>query len=138
MQIRFGVLTAAALTLLGCQTQPQQPDPYPQLLIGPRAQAYLQIEAVQEGYASSNLLRAGVRLYNRSGQEQTLRYRFSWFDANGFELKGLAGRWEQRSLRPAEPVMIDRVAPSPKAVSYRIQLFDPRTPSANSTQGIDG
>ncbi len=138
MQIRIGVLAAAALTLLGCQTQPQQPVEHPQLLIGPRAQSYLQIEAVQEGYASSNLLRAGVRLYNRSSQEQLLRYRFSWFDASGFELKGLSGRWEQLPLRPAEPVMIDRVAPSPKAVSYRIQLFDPRTPVANSAQGIDG
>ncbi|MBV0934413.1 DUF1425 domain-containing protein [Marinobacterium weihaiense] len=138
MQIRNGVLAAAALALLGCQTQPQPPTDYPQLQIGPRAQSYLQIEAVQEGYASSDLLRAGVRLYNRSNQQQTLRYRFSWFDANGFELKGLASRWEQHPLRPAEPVMIDRVAPSPKAVRYRIQLFDPRTAPTHSTQGIDG
>jgi len=137
MQIRTGVLATAALMLLGCQTQPLQPE-YPQLQIGPRAQSYLHIEAVQEGYASSNLLRAGVRLYNRSSQQQTLRYRFSWFDGNGFELKGLAGRWEQQPLRPNEPVMIDRVAPSPKAVSYRIQLFDPRTPVTTPTQGIDG
>lgn len=138
MKTRIGVLATAALALWGCQTQPQQPVEYPQLLIGPRAQSYLQIEAVQQSYASSNLLRAGVRLYNRSSSEQTLRYRFSWFDANGFELKGLSGRWEQQPLRPGEPMMIDRVAPSPKAVSYRIQLFDPRTPIANSTQGIDG
>lgn len=138
MKTRTAVLATTSLVLFGCQTQPQQTDSYPQLLIGPKAQSYLHIEGVQEGYASSDLLRAGVRLYNRSQQERKLRYRFSWFDAGGFELQGLSGRWEHRLLRPNEPVMIDRVAPSPKAVSYRIQLFDPSTPYTQPTQGTDG
>lgn len=132
------VAMATVLTLLGCQTRPQQDELYPQLLIGPKAQGYLQIEGVQQGVASSDLLRAGVRLHNRSRTEQILRYRFSWFDARGFELQGLAARWERQVLRPNEPVTLDRVAPGPNAVSYRIQLFDVQSPTASTTQGIDG
>ncbi|MET4000638.1 DUF1425 domain-containing protein [Marinobacterium sp. MBR-109] len=131
-----GLLLAAGL-LAGCQTQPQQPVEWPQLTIGPKARSYLQIEAVPEGVASGNLLRAGVRLYNRSQSEQTLRYRFSWTDANGFELPGMASRWEQRILRPGEPVALDRVAPGPAATSYRIYLFDINTGTATHTQGIE-
>ncbi len=136
--IRSSLILATALYLMGCQAKPQQSSSYPQLQIGPQAQSYLQIEAVQEGTVSTNLLRAGVRLYNRSQYEHSLRHRFIWYDTSGFELKGLASRWEQRVLRPQESIMIDRVAPSPQAVSYRIQLFDLRTPSPQTSQGVDG
>ena len=129
-----GLLLTAGL-LAGCQTQPQQASDWPQLTIGPKARGYLQIESAPQGVASGNLLRAGVRLYNRSQSEHTLRYRFSWMDANGFELPGMASRWEQRLLRPGEPVALDRVAPGPAATSYRIYLFDINT--ATHAQGIE-
>ncbi|MDY6891598.1 MAG: DUF1425 domain-containing protein [Pseudomonadota bacterium] len=132
----IGLLLTLGL-LAGCQSQPQQPAQWPQLTIGPKASRYLQIEAVSQGTASGNLLRAGVRLYNRSQSEQTLRYRFVWLDASGFELPGLASRWERRLLRPGEPVALDRVAPSPTAADYQIHLFDLATGTASHTQGIE-
>src|SRR5690606_41341915 len=65
MNIRTLALAATMLLAAGCQTQPVA-TPYPQRVLGPRASGYLEIEAVQEGKASSDLLRAGVRLYNKS------------------------------------------------------------------------
>lgn len=132
----FGLLLATAL-LAGCQVQPQDSRADPQLTLGPRARNYLHIEGVQQGLASGNLLRAGVRLHNASTTDKTLRYRFSWRDANGFELPGLANRWEQIELRPAEPVALDRVAPSPQAVAFHIYLFDINSNSAATAQGYE-
>lgn len=133
----IGLLLTAAGLLTGCQLQPQPDADWPQLTLGPKARSYLQIDAVPEGIAAGNLLRAGVRLYNRSPSEQTLRYRFSWLDQHGFELPGLAARWEQRVLRPGEPVSLDRVAPGPAATRYHIYLFDINSAPAAATQGME-
>ncbi|MGE4407992.1 YcfL family protein [Pseudomonas sp.] len=123
---------AATMLLAGCQTQPAA-SPHPHLVIGPRAGGYLEIESVQEGKASGDLLRAGVRLHSRSLGRQELRYRFEWLDASGFEIPGLAARWELLELRPRVSHSLDRVAPSPRAVAYRIHLFDTHTPPANAS-----
>lgn len=131
MNIRVLALAAMMLLAAGCQTQPVA-TPYPQLVIGPRASGYLQIEAVQEGKASSDLLRAGVRLHSKSVMKQELRYRFEWLDSDGFELPGLAARWELLELRPRISHSLDRVAPSPRAAAYRIHLFDTDTPPVNT------
>ncbi|EXF44031.1 putative periplasmic lipoprotein [Pseudomonas sp. BAY1663] len=131
MHLRTLGLTAAMLLAAGCQTQPQ-PSPYPHLVIGPRAGSYLEIESVQEGKASGDLLRAGVRLHSRSLGRQELRYRFEWLDSSGFEVPGLASRWELLELRPQVSHSLDRVAPSARAVAYRIHLFDTHTPPANA------
>ena len=127
MKISILALAAALLLTGGCQTQPVS-STHPHLVIGPRAGGYLQIESVQEGRASGDLLRAGVRLHNRSLGAQELRYRFEWLDAGGFEIQGLAARWELLELRPQVSHSLDRVAPSPRAVGYRIHLFDTHTP----------
>ncbi|MFV0453483.1 MAG: DUF1425 domain-containing protein [Pseudomonas sp.] len=131
MNIRTLALMATMLLASGCQTQPVA-TPYPQLVLGPSTSGYLEIEAVQEGKASSDLLRAGVRLHNKSLLKQELRYRFEWLDSDGFELPGLAARWELLELRPRISHSLDRVAPSPRAVAYRIHLFDADTPPVNT------
>lgn len=132
MNISF-VLVAALLVVSGCQTK--SPDTqHPHLVIGPRASSYLQIEGVQQGTASGDLLRAGVRLHSESNLRQTLRFRFEWLDASGFEIRGLAGRWERLELRPQISHSLDRIAPSPKATDYRIHLFDIDTPASVNTQ----
>lgn len=129
---------AAVVVVSGCQTKPPHSE-HPYLVVGPRASSYLQIEGVQEGSASGDLLRAGVRLHSVSNMQQTLRFRFEWLDASGFEVPGLAGRWERLELRPRISHSLDRIAPSPKATGYRIHLFDISTPAnVNShTSGIN-
>ena len=125
---------AATLALAsGCQST-AQPTHYSQLVIGPKAGSYLQIESVQQG-ASGELLRAGVRLHNRSGFTQDLRYRFEWLDADGFEIRGLAARWELLEMKPQVSHSLDRVATSPRARDYRIHLFDKNTPARETTNG---
>ena len=131
MNIRALGLAVAMLLTAGCQTQPVS-SAYPQLVIGPRAGSYLAIESVQEGKASGDLLRAGVRLHSRSLGRQELRYRFEGLDGSGFEIPGLASRWELLELRPQVSHSLDRVAPSARAVTYRIHLFDTDTPPANA------
>lgn len=131
MTIRVLVLATVA-AVSGCQTTPSQSE-HPNLVIGPRASSYLQIEGVQEGTASGDLLRAGVRLHSVSNMRQTMRLRFEWLDASGFEIRGLAARWERLELRPQISHSLDRIAPSPKAKGYRIHLFDISTPASVNT-----
>lgn len=120
-------LAASIALITGCQTAPS-PTEHPQLVIGPKASNYLHIESVQQG-TSGELLRAGVRLHNRSAATQDLRYRFEWLDASGFEIRGLAARWELLELQPHVSHSLDRIATSPKASAYRIHLFDKNTPA---------
>lgn len=128
------LLLLGVLMLSACSGRPVAPE-YPQLVMGPNARHYLQIESVQQGVASGDLLRAGVRLINTSGYSRTLRYRMVWLDSAGFELAGLASRWEQAQLRPNEQVSLSRIAPSAQAHDYRIYLFDLNTPSTTRGTG---
>lgn len=120
-------------TFAGCQSM-AEPQANPRLLIGSGASHYLFVESVQQAGAD-NLLHAGVRLHNRSALSRDIRFRFEWLDRDGFEIPGLASRWEHLTLRPEEPYSIDRVATSPQATDYRIHLFDRKTPAAGSPQG---
>lgn len=120
-------------TLAGCQNM-AEPQANPRLLIGPAASHYLVVDSVQQASAD-NLLRAGVRLHNRSALSRDIRFRFEWLDRDGFAIRGLASRWEHLTLRPEVPYSIDRVATSPQAIDYRIHLFDRKTPAAGSPQG---
>jgi len=133
MRNKILMLAVSAVLISGCQSTPQ-PTQYPQLVMGPRASNYLQIESVQQG-SSGDLLRAGVRLHNRSSVTRDLRYRFEWLDADGFELRGLAARWELLEMRPQVSHSLDRVAPSPRARDYRIHLFDKNTPARETNNG---
>lgn len=121
------------VVISGCQTRPHE-SPHEQLVIGPGASQYLVIESTQEAVAD-NLLRAGVRLYSRSSLDQDVRYRFEWLDQNGFELPGLAGRWEHLTLKPGLSYSLDRIASSPRATTYRIHIFDRHTPTSANHQG---
>lgn len=111
----------SVVLLFGCQSNSTLPV-NSNLVIGPKAKRYLHVDSFQVSPLSAGLLRVGLTFHTQSKHD--LRVRFVWLDGNGFELPGLATRWETLTLNPNEPRSIDRVAPSPLALDYRIYLFD--------------
>lgn len=120
------ILTALLplILLTGCQTQQVKSPNYPQLVFGQGAKSFLAVESVVDGYTSGQLLRVSIQAFNTSTQVKTLRYKFTWFDENGFAIDSLTSRWEALKAGPKEPISIQRIATSPKAVSYKVFLSD--------------
>ncbi|WP_164549076.1 YcfL family protein [Amphritea opalescens] len=120
------ILTALLpLTLLaGCQTQQVRSPDYPQLVFGQGAKSFLAIDSLTDGYTEGHLLRVSIQAVNASSSSKTLRYKFTWFDEAGFEINSLTSRWEALETAPHEPITINRLATSPKAVSYKVFLSD--------------
>lgn len=124
-----------AAALLGCQTSVVKPEDTLRVELGPHTSQYLQIRAVTEGHASSNLLRAGVNGFNTSSQAQQIRYRFIWIDSTGFEIASLPSRWQYTTLPPMEAFELNLVSSSPAAVDYRIRIYDQSRPAQTLSQG---
>ncbi len=127
------VITTVLLT--GCQAQPAAPETS-QLMLGPGVSQYISVDAQPGGITDGGLLRQGVRVHNRSHSTRKVRFRVVWFDHAGFELAGLSSsRWAIHTLRPGEPVTLSRIATTPKAINYRIDLFPAQVSQASSTEG---
>ncbi|MDO6561818.1 DUF1425 domain-containing protein [Amphritea sp. 1_MG-2023] len=130
------IILLPLLLLTGCQTQQVKSPDYPQLVFGQGASHFLAIESVTDGYTAGHLLKVSIQAFNRSNSSKTLRYKFTWFDAAGFEIKGLTSRWEALKTEPKEPILINRIATSPEAVSYQVFLSDAYA-SSTQPQGND-
>lgn len=124
------------LILTGCQTQQVKSLDYPQLVLGQGANRFLAIDSVTEGYTDGQLLRVSIQAVNTSSSAKTLRYKFTWFDAAGFEINSLTSRWEALETAPQEPISINRIATSPKVAAYKVFLSDAHA-SSTQPQGND-
>jgi uncharacterized protein YcfL len=112
------------LLLTGCQTQQVKSPDYPQLTFGQGAKSFVAIESVTDGYTPGQLLQVSIQAFNTASSNKTLRYKFTWFDENGFAINSLTSRWEALEIGPKEPISIQRIATSPKAVAYKVFLSD--------------
>lgn len=115
------VICLLGMSIAGCAPITPVPE-YPQLYIGPNAQQYVQTTDLRFLKNESNLLQVaydGASSFNRE-----IKYRFVWFDSNGFELPSITGRWQLRQLGASQPFTIQAIATSPKAVNFRLLIYD--------------
>lgn len=130
----MSTLAIASTLLLSACAGPTRQVADNRIELGPRAKQYLSVSGPYQTFVSSNLLKAGIEIQNASSFKHELRYRIAWFDASGFEIKGLASRWESVVLTPRETQSLSRIAPTPQAQRYRFYLFDINTINTSTTQ----
>ena len=79
------------------------------------------VEKINERLNSdSGLKELQVMGTNNTGEYVKLRYRVVWFDKSGFEIDSLGKNWTELPAYKNTDFTIHIIAPSPKAVEYRL------------------
>ena len=68
----------------------------------------------------AGLLELHVNGYNRSYQTKRFRYRVEWLDENGLLIQSKTSVWLPASAMGKSPFSLKAVAPTPKAVNFRM------------------
>ena len=68
----------------------------------------------------AGLLELHVNGYNRSYQTRRFRYRLEWLDENGLLIQSKTSVWLPASAMGKSPFSLKAVAPTPKAVDFRM------------------
>lgn len=68
--------------------------------------------------------RVQLNVKNGGNYPQDLRYRFEWFDGQGFKLYNPTEGWTNLTLRAGEQASLQATAPSPDAVDWRFTVQD--------------
>jgi uncharacterized protein YcfL len=81
-----------------------------------------------------NLLRIQFTVTNSSHRNEQLYYRFRWLDADGFTV------WEEEPWKPEliygkQNKVINIIAPTFKAVDFRLELQSPRNAASGGSSG---
>lgn len=67
-------------------------------------------------------VRGVVRLTSNYKGDQSILYRFSWYDANGLEVNSKPGPWRQAIVRGGESITLSEVTINPNGTQYRVQI----------------
>lgn len=70
----------------------------------------------------NDLLNVQVKIANDFSSTQQFQYRFSWFDASGFEVEKEADNWQPLIMHGGAVTTVQGVAPNPAVKSYKIVL----------------
>lgn len=68
------------------------------------------------------LLEVNLKLANLTSSDKAVEYRFSWFDADEFEVEAGTNAWTPVSLHGAQSVTVRGVAPNGSVKSYRLNV----------------
>lgn len=63
-----------------------------------------------------------VRLESRYNGDQSILYRFYWYDENGLEVNTKLGPWRQAIVRGLEAIIISEVSLNPEGRQFRVQI----------------
>lgn len=63
-----------------------------------------------------------VRLESRYNGDQSILYRFYWYDENGLEVNTKLGPWRQAIVRGLETIIISEVSLNPEGRQFRVQI----------------
>ncbi|MFG6204119.1 YcfL family protein [Pseudomonas retamae] len=126
MDFKLIAVVAIALLASGCAS-PQPPVPAPGsaaskvMVMGP--QKYIVVEAMRVARENGFML-VDVQLSNSAEKNKTLYYRFAWLGAEGFPVAE-EEVWKSQVLYASQNRFIQGIAPTPKAVDFRLELKTP-------------
>lgn len=66
--------------------------------------------------------RAVVKLSNKTSVDQTIQYRFYWYDEQGLEVNTKQAPWRRAILRGDETITLSEVSVNPNGKDFRVQL----------------
>jgi len=132
MEIKKLVTAGALLALLttaGCATsgieaigKPQSENDKKHLVIHNESLANaITIKAMRTRTVGGHL-EVNVTLANLTARDKNVQYRFSWFDADEFQVEGDANAWTPVTLHGAATVQLKALAPNASATSYKLNV----------------
>ena len=71
---------------------------------------------------SGDLLEVNVVLTNLTSTDKNIQYRFSWFDADNFEVEQGSRSWNPVVLHGHASVTMKAVAPNTKVTTYKVNV----------------
>jgi uncharacterized protein YcfL len=83
----------------------------------------IQLVGLIEGTAPNGLRKVEAELFNAADRRVAIRYRFEWFDAEGFAVDSLMDEWRDRALLGGERARISAVAPNDRAVDFELEII---------------
>lgn len=68
------------------------------------------------------LLKAAVTIQSRSNDTEALQYKWTWFDAKGFEVNSSSQPWQPILVYGMQTTSIQGLAPNPSVKDFRLHL----------------
>ena len=82
--------------------------------------ALLQVNTARN---ANNLLEVQLEAANYIHKAAKIKYQFTWFNAQGMQVKTVTSDWEKATLLPGQKLYIRRVAPQPDCADFKINLI---------------
>lgn len=83
----------------------------------------VQLIGLIEGEAPSGFKKIEAELFNATRGRVAIRYRFEWFDAEGFAVDSAMDEFRDRAILAGERTRISAVAPNDRAVDFELEII---------------
>ncbi|MBV4485877.1 YcfL family protein [Pseudomonas sp. SWRI153] len=123
--MRFKIIAVAALALLaGCATPPPpEPGSAASKVVAMGPQKHIVVGAMRVA-RENGFMTVNVQLSNTLNSNKIFYYRFAWLGAEGFPVAE-EEVWKSQMMYGAQTSFIQGIAPTPKAVDFRLEIKTP-------------
>ena len=123
--MRLKIIVVAALALLaGCATPPPpEPGRAASKVVAMGPQKHIVVGAMRVA-RENGFMTVNVQLSNTLNSNKIFYYRFAWLGAEGFPVAE-EEVWKSQMMYGAQTSFIQAIAPTPKAVDFRLEIKTP-------------
>ncbi len=123
--MRLKIIAVAALALLaGCATPPPpEPGSAASKVVAMGPQKHIVVGAMRVA-RENGFMTVNVQLSNTLNSNKIFYYRFAWLGAEGFPVAE-EEVWKSQMMYGAQTSFIQALAPTPKAVDFRLEIKTP-------------
>ncbi|MEN5244879.1 YcfL family protein [Pseudomonas atacamensis] len=123
--MRLKIIAVAALALLaGCATPPPpEPGSAASKVVAMGPQKHIVVGAMRVA-RENGFMTVNVQLSNTLNSNKIFYYRFAWLGAEGFPVAE-EEVWKSQMIYGAQTSFIQAIAPTPKAVDFRLEIKTP-------------
>lgn len=126
MRFKLIAVAVAALALLasGCATPPPpEPGSAASKVVAMGSQKHIVVGAMRVA-RENGFMTVNVQLSNTLNSNKIFYYRFAWLGAEGFPIAE-EEVWKSQMMYGAQTSFIQGIAPTPKAVDFRLEIKTP-------------
>lgn len=125
MRLKIIAVAVAALALLaGCATPPPpEPGSAASKVVAMGPQKHIVVGAMRVA-RENGFMTVNVQLSNTLNSNKIFYYRFAWLGAEGFPVAE-EEVWKSQMMYGAQTSFIQAIAPTPKAVDFRLEIKTP-------------
>ena len=123
--MRLKIIAVAALALLaGCATPPPpEPGSAASKVVAMGPQKHIVVGAMRVA-RENGFMTVNVQLSNTLNSNKIFYYRFAWLGAEGFPVAE-EEVWKSQMMYGAQTSFIQAIAPTPKAMDFRLEIKTP-------------